>query len=83
MEEQENVTYRVGSVDDPTNVGKSARTPELAKFAARNLIRIDCLVLEKTLWEEKFDKLRPAFTVIMDAEHEPGEWKLGVLEKSA
>ncbi|ESY31625.1 hypothetical protein X749_08700 [Mesorhizobium sp. LNJC391B00] len=46
-------------------------------FAAGHLRRDECLVLEKTQWEEKYDKMRPAWTVILDAEHEPGEWDLG------
>jgi hypothetical protein len=78
MEDGDNTTYRVGSVNDPTNVGKSARTRELALFAAQGLMRDDCLVLERTQWEEKNGKMRPAWTVIEDAEHSPGEWKLGV-----
>ncbi|MER8517971.1 hypothetical protein NKH34_13735 [Mesorhizobium sp. M1148] len=77
MEDDTNVTYRVGSVNDPTNVGKSAINRELAMFAAGHLRRDECLVLEKTQWEEKYDKMRPAWTVILDAEHEPGEWDLG------
>jgi hypothetical protein len=70
-------TYRVGSLNDPHNIGKTAATAELAKFAAVHISRTDCLVLERTVWENKDGKMRPAFTVIDDAEHRPGEWKLG------
>lgn len=78
MEIDDSVTYRVGSLNDPTNVGKSAATPDLAKFAAGQLQRDECLVLERTNWEEKNGRLRPAWTVILDAEHSPREWDLGV-----
>jgi hypothetical protein len=74
---EDSVTYRVGSLNDSSNVGKSAATRELAMFAAGHLHRDDCLVLEKTTWEEKFGRLRPAWTVIEAAERRPGEWKLG------
>lgn len=70
-------TYRVGSVNDPTNVGKSAASKELAMFAAGHLSRADCLVLERTQWEFRDGRMRPAWTVIEDAERSPGEWKLG------
>ena len=63
-------------MNDPENVGKTAASPALAKWAARNLDRSDCLVLERTVWEERDYKLKPVFTVIDDAEHKPGEWDL-------
>jgi hypothetical protein len=69
-------TYRVGTLNDHVNVGKTAATPELAKWAARNLDRTECLVLERTVWEERDYKLKPVFTVIDDAEHCAGEWDL-------
>jgi hypothetical protein len=83
MEEDDNITYRVGSLNDPTNIGKSAVDRELAMFAAGHLRRDDCLVIEKTQWEDKYGKLRPAWTTIIDAEHQPGEWELGVRRKQA
>ncbi|MER8506575.1 MULTISPECIES: hypothetical protein [unclassified Mesorhizobium] len=52
MENDDTIAFRVGSVDDPTNMGKSAATRELAMFAAGHLRREDCLVLEKTQWED-------------------------------
>jgi hypothetical protein len=70
------ITYRVGSPNDPQNVGKTAATPELAKWAAQHLDRSECLVLERTVWEERDYKLKPIFTVIDDAERRPGEWDL-------
>lgn len=70
------ITYRVGTLNDPTNVGKTAKTVELAKWAARGLDRSECLVLERTVWEERDNRLKPAFTVIDDAERRPGEWDL-------
>jgi hypothetical protein len=78
---EDTITYRVGVLNDPHNVGKSARTPALAKFAARDVAREDCLVLERTKWEEKDGRLRPVWTVIDDAEHRPGEWNLGIYEE--
>lgn len=78
--EDETITYRVGALNDPHNVGKSARTPQLAKFAARDLDRGECLVLERTQWENRDGRMRPAWTVIDDAEHAPNEWKLGLFE---
>ena len=79
---EETTTYRVGVLNDPHNVGKSARTPALAKFAARDVDRSECLVLERTKWEEKDGRLRPVWTVIDDAEHQVGEWKLGVFQET-
>ncbi|MER9880812.1 hypothetical protein [Mesorhizobium sp. M0118] len=81
MEDDENTSYRVGSLNDPTNVGKSARTRQLAMFAARDLSRHDCLVLERTKWEKKDGKMRPAWTVIEDAERKPNTWIVGVLDR--
>lgn len=77
------ITYRVGSVNDPTNVGKSAASKGLAKFAAGGLARTDCLVLERTQWEFRDGRMRPAWTVIEDAERSPGEWQLGTYEMPA
>ena len=69
-------TYRVGALNDPTRVGKTAATPALAKWAARGLDRSECLVLERTVWEERDFKLKPVFTVIDEAEMKPNEWDL-------
>ncbi len=69
-------TYRVGSLNNPHNVGKTAARIDLAKWAARDLDRSECLVLERTVWDEKDHKLKPIFTVIDDAERQPGEWDL-------
>ena len=70
------VTYRVGSLNGPGNVGKTAKSPEIAKWAAQHLDRSECLVLERTVWEERDYKLKPVFTVIDEAEQRPGEWDL-------
>ena len=69
-------TYRAGWLNDPHNVGKTAATPELAKWAARHLDRSECLVLERTIWDERDHKLKPILTVIDEAERYPGEWDL-------
>ena len=69
-------TFRVGGLNDPHNVAKSAKTPELAMWVARHLDRSDCLALERTVWDERDHKLKPILTVIDDAEHRPGEWDL-------
>lgn len=54
----------------------TAISPELAKWAAQDLNRSECLVLERTVWDERDYKLKPIFTVIDDTERSPGEWDL-------
>ncbi|KQT56154.1 hypothetical protein ASG52_24475 [Methylobacterium sp. Leaf456] len=70
------ITYRIGTLNDPSNVGRTASSPYLAKRAAILLDRSQCLALEKTFWEERDRKLKAVLTVIEDAEHFPGEWDL-------
>ncbi len=71
-------TYRVVSLTDGNWAGKTAATPELARLGAGDLDREHLLGLERTDWGDNYGKPKAIRTVLVEAESQPGEWKLGV-----
>jgi hypothetical protein len=65
-------TYRIGTLNDPQNVGKMASSQELARRYVAHLDRSGPLVMERTVWANG----KRLFTVLDDAEHYAGEWHL-------
>ena len=64
-------TFRVIDLANRENVGPTAATPELAKLAARSMMRNRLnsrFALEKTDWAEEYGKPKPRRTVIVEAE---------------
>jgi hypothetical protein len=71
-------TYRLVALGDPTNVGHTALTPELAMLVPGNLHRGDNrLGIERTDWVYDFGKPKVHRTILIEAEPFSGEWKIG------
>jgi hypothetical protein len=70
-------TYRCINLVDPSEVGQTAATPELARLVAGYLSRTCRIGLERTDWTDHLGKMKANRSVIVEAENHPGEWTLG------
>lgn len=71
-------TYRCIDLVDPSEVGQTAASPDLARMVAGHLQRNHRIALERTDWTDNFGKMKVNRSVIVEAENHPGEWKLGL-----
>ena len=70
-------TYRCVNLVDPSEVGQTAATPELARLAAWGLSRTCRIGLERTDWVDQYGKMKVNRSVLIEAEDHPGQWTLG------
>ncbi len=79
MMNETETTYRLIALDDRSNAGQTALTPELAKLVPGDLVRhaTTRLGMERTDWVEHYGKPKIARTVLIEAESKPGEWTIG------
>jgi hypothetical protein len=73
-------TFRLVDLEDRSNTGQTALTAQLAKLVPGDLTRRGTtrLGMERTDWVDHFGKPKIVRTVLVDAESESGEWKIGV-----
>ncbi len=71
-------TFRLIDISDPTNVGRTAASAQLAKLVPGDLNRENRrLGMERTDWVEHYGKPKIARTVLVDAERRVGQWEIG------
>ena len=72
------VTYRLIDLNDRTNVGQTAISPELALLSPGNLARDGRrLAMERSDWIDDYGKPKIARSVVIGVEEEPGSWAIG------
>lgn len=67
-------TFRLIVLEDPSMVGRTAASADLAKLSLNDMPRSQRLGLERTDWAENFGKPKPVRTVLIEAEAQPGDW---------
>lgn len=72
------MTYRLVELGSRRKFGRTALTPEQAKLVPVDFDRSRRLGIEQIDWEvDGSGKLCPKRTVLIQAEDEPGQWRLG------